>query len=84
MTDVYGGPFAVLTTMVGLMVQTVQDEVIANVNAIKALLPDTPNAGGIGVPMAHPDFDQIPIHTRDKLIAELDALITNVDATPIV
>lgn len=75
------GPFGTYTS-VEVVVQTSQDEIIANVNSLKALI----NSGTVaddGVAPAHPDFGMIPPESGAKLHAELDALIAAIDAMPI-
>lgn len=63
-------------------VQATQDEIIANLNSLKALIPD-PSVGADGVAPAHPDFIQIVPGAARLLRDEIDALIVVVDAMPI-
>ena len=76
------GPFGTYTGAT-IAVQATQDEIIANLNSLKALIPEA-GVGADGVAPAHPDFGMIHPATADKLRAEIDSLITIVDAMPIV
>lgn len=75
------GPFGGYAAPVGPITQPIQDQIIAEINKFKALLP---NVGGASptAPMPHPDFDQIPAASSVKLRAEIDGLIAAIDATP--
>lgn len=74
------GPFGTYTGAV-VATQNAQDEVIANLNSLKALIPE-PGVGADGVAPAHPDFGLINPATAEKLRAEIDAIITAVDGMP--
>lgn len=75
------GPFGTYTGA-QVAVQTTQDEIIANLNSFKALIP-APGAVSSGSAPASPDFGMIPPATAEKLRAEIDSMITVVDAMPI-
>lgn len=81
MVDQYDGPFAGVVTPAGICVQTSQDNIITEINKVKALFSDA--GPGTEGSETVPDFDQIPFHTAEKFRAELDALITAVDAMAI-
>lgn len=76
------GPFGTYTGAT-VAVQATQDEIIANLNSLKALFTSG-TAADDGSTNAHPDFDKIPPEAGNKLAAEIDALIVVVDAMPIV
>lgn len=67
------------TTPTGPMVQTVQDEVIALINVLKNVIPDSAQSSA---PVS-PDWDQLHPRMADQIRAELDGIIAAVDATPI-
>lgn len=75
------GPFGTYTGAV-VATQAAQDEIIANLNSFKALIPE-PGVGADGTPPAHPDFGMINPATAEKLRAEIDAMITVIDAMPV-
>ncbi len=79
MTDTFGGPFGAYTTPAGIISTIDQADIVASIDSLKALLPDDTLRDGI-VSNAHPDFDEIPPHTSNKLRAELDAMSTAIDA----
>lgn len=56
-----------------------QTDVLAQIDKLKALIPD-PTAS---VPAAHPDFDQISPQVATRLRAEIDALKVAIDATAV-
>ncbi len=66
-----------------IAVQVAQDEIIANLNSLKALFTSGTVADD-GSSNAHPDFDKIPPEAGAKLASEIDALIVVIDAMPIV
>ena len=70
------GPFG---TYAGteIVIQDAQDEIIANINSFKALIP------GTAIDPASPDFNQIAPAIGDLLRADLDAMIVVIDAMPI-
>lgn len=84
MVDVYSGPFAGVVTPAGICVQTSQDNIITEANKVRDLFiaPVKDELGGV-VSQPHPDFDQIPEHTRDKIIVEMNALTAAIDAMAI-
>lgn len=79
MTDTYGGPFGTYTTPAGPISTVAQANIVASINSLKALIPDPAVTTGV-TSAPHPDFDQIPPHTAQKLRDELDALSTAIDA----
>lgn len=66
-----------------IAVQATQDEIIANLNSLKALIPD-PSVGADGVAPAHPDFGQITPGAAALLREEIVQMIVVIDAMPIV
>ncbi|HFD32038.1 MAG TPA: hypothetical protein ENJ28_04920 [Gammaproteobacteria bacterium] len=74
-------PFGTYTG-VGIVVQTSQDEIIANLNSLKALFTSG-TVSDDGSTNAHPDFDKIPPEAGNKLAAEIDAMIVVIDAMPV-
>lgn len=62
-------------TPAGICVQTSQDNIITEVNKLRALVTPT-----TGQSSASPDFDEIPPHYAEKLRVEIDALIVAIDA----
>lgn len=72
-----GTTFGGYTTGANAISAAAQADVIANINLLKALIPN-PEAG---VSAAHTDFDQIQPDTARRLRAEIDALIVAIDAT---
>lgn len=80
MSDVYDGPFGGYTDVTNVVSAAAQTEIIAQVNKLKALLPN--QTAATSVSGAHPDFDQIPPHTASKFRTECDALIAAIDAAP--
>lgn len=88
MVDNYGPTFGGYSAPTGPITQSVQDEIIAEIDKLKALIPDIlasqgPTPTGPAVSSAHPDFDTIDPERCVQLRLELDALITAIDATPI-
>jgi len=81
MADTYDGPFGGYVAPTGPITQTIQDQIIVEINKLKALIPNQTATASVSA--AHPDFDQIPPHTAAKLRTEIDALITAIDATAI-
>lgn len=88
--DVFGGPFATYpAASSGVIDGTGKDEVAAILTAFAALFEITLTAGN-GVTglwalvhetdSPHPDFDKIPIETREKMGVELAALWDVIDA----
>ena len=75
------GPFGTYTGA-QVAIQVAQDEIIANINSLKALFSSGTVADD-GSSNAHPDFDKIPPEAGAKLAAEIDAMIVVVDAMPI-
>ena len=63
-------------------IQATQDEIIANLNSLKALF-SSGTVSDDGSSNAHPDFDKIPPEAGNKLAAEIDALIVVIDAMAI-
>ena len=90
MVDVYGPPIGTYTH-VQVIAANSQAEVIANLNALAALLgltldstklPGNP-AGCTELGNAlHPDFNKIPAGTRHKIGMELAAIAYHVDNAP--
>ena len=73
MADVFDGPFAGLSSsLTAVLVQNTKDELNGEIDKIIALI--TPQSATTQNSMPSPDFDQIPPHTAEKLIAELTAL----------
>lgn len=77
-----GQPFGTYTN-VEIIVADSQLEVIANLNSLKALIPDGSITDG-AVAGAKVDWDLIPPTIAEQLRAEIDALIVITDAAPVV
>ena len=77
MADQYAGPFGTYTN-VEIIIAAAQAEVIANINSFKALFNPVPSDSSAAKPM----WDKIPPETRDRINAELDAMIVIIDAAP--
>lgn len=87
MVDNYGPTFGGYTVPTGPIAAPAQAEVIAQIQKLKDLIPDTeasqgPSPTGPAVSSAHPDFDTIVPERCVQLRLELDALMTAIDATP--
>ena len=76
MTDVFGGPFGGYTTPANAISAAAQTELLAELDKLRALIARTE-----GQSQPHPDFDLIHPETANKLVAEIDALKTAIDAT---
>ena len=74
------GPFATYTS-VEIASAAAQTEVIANVNAFKALISD-PSVSAEGTAPSSPDFGDMPPATADKLRTEIVALVAAIEAMP--
>lgn len=81
--DVYGGPFGTYPDVTGVVNATAKTEIVALVAELKRFVPEPviDEAGG-AVSSPHPDFDQIPPQTRDKIRTEIDGLAAAIAASP--
>ena len=78
MVDIYDGPFSGISDTTEIVSAAAQTEILGQIDAVMALIPD-PSAG---VQASHPDFDDIPPATAEKLRTELTNLKTRIDAAP--
>lgn len=77
MSDVYDGPFAGVAAITEVVSAAAQTEINGEIDKIIVLLTQTE-----GQSLPKPDWDHIPKHTADKLVAELAALKVAIDAAP--
>lgn len=80
MADVFDGPFAGVAAITEVVSAAAQTEILGEIDKVIALL--TVQTASSQTSMPSPDFDQIPPHTATKLVAELEALKTAIDAAP--
>ena len=70
--------FAGVATPAGICVQTSQDNIITELNKVKALIPDI--TADPPVSATTPDFDDIKPSLAVQLRLEIEALVTAIDA----
>ncbi len=88
MADNYGPTFGAYTNVTGVIAAGSKAEIQANINAMKALLPeiepqphqDSPVRAPVSA--ASPDFQTIPPERSNQLRLELDALWAAINAAP--
>lgn len=88
MVDNYGPAFGEYANVTGVIAAGSKAEIQANINAMKALLPeiepqphqDSPPRPSVSA--AHPDFQTIPPERSNQLRLELDALWNAINAAP--
>ena len=81
MADNFGPTFGGYTAPTGPITQVIQDEILAEIDKLLALIPDI--TADPPVQAAHPDFDQIHPRMAEQLRLEIGALKTAIDATPV-
>ena len=88
MADVYAGPEGPIgsyTDVTGVVDATAAAEIVVLVATLSSFLRgQTDTTGSSNVSSEKPDFDQIPEHTRAKLLSEVDALAAAIAAAPTV
>lgn len=78
-------PVGVLANVTEIISANAQTMVLARIDTVLTYIPDVTRGGngGQGVANLHPDFDEIPPATAQKLRDLLTALKTAVDAAPV-
>ena len=90
MVDVYGGPFATYTDLTGICVANAKTEIRTLMINFMALMSVTMAPDMLtgtldkSVSAPHPDFDQIPMHIREKFKVEIIAFYAAIEAAPVV
>lgn len=78
MVNTYGGTRGGYAAVTGPITQVIQDQVIVEINKLKALFTSTARNANT----ADTQFGRMAPVTKSLIVAEIDALIAAFDATP--